>query len=389
VRPSGAAGWRGGGAGLTVLVPPLLALALAQPVWAQAVAAGRVVRPGASDTSAVPGVRVVLHRVGSDRQGPVDSTVSGAGGRFRFRFTADSGVIYLLSARYHGIEYFSPPLPARPAAPDTGLALLVHDTSSTAPVGLAARHLVIPRPDDGGGREVLDLIVLRNEGHLARVAPDSLSDSWSLPLPPGSDGLEVGESDVSSEAVTRRGDSLYLAAPIGPGEKQLSVQYHLPGAMRVVAVPVGASGGAVNVLVEEAGASVRGPGLAAADSQVVLGRNFRRWTGEVPAGGLIRVQLPGPGGGPPWLLPALVSGLALALAVAALWQRRRSAPAIVAPGPPAPVREELLHRIAALDATYQGREADVPAAEWSGYLAERARLKRELEATLAAGRARE
>jgi len=30
----------------------------------------------------------------------------------------------------------------------------------------------------------------------------------------------------------------------------------------------------------------------------------------------------------------------------------------------------------------------VPAAEWSGYLAERARLKRELEATLAAGRAR-
>jgi hypothetical protein len=334
-------------------------------------------------------VRVVLHRVGTDRQGPVDSTESAAGGRFRFRFAADSGAIYLLSARYHGIEYFSQPLQAGPAAPDTGLSLLVHDTSSTAPVGLAARHLVIPRPDDGGGREVLDLIVLRNEGQLARVAPDSLSDSWSLPLPPGSDGLEVGESDVSSEAITRRGDSLYLAAPIGPGEKQLSVQYHLPGAMRVVAVPVGAAGGTVNVLVEEAGAIVSGPGLATADSQIVLGRSFRRWTGEVPAGGLIRVQLPGPGGGPPWLLATLVSGVAIALAVAALRLRRRSPAPIAAPAPGAAVREELLHRIAALDAMYHGRQPDVPAAEWSGYLAERARLKRELEATLAADRARE
>jgi hypothetical protein len=346
---------------------------------AQAVATGRVLRPGAADTSAVAGVRVVLHRVGTDRQGPVDSTESAAGGRFRFRFTADSGAIYLLSARYRGIEYFSPPLQPRPAVPDTGLFLLVHDTSSTAPVGLAARHLVIPRPDDGGGREVLDLIVLRNAGHLARVAPDSLSDSWSLPLPPGSDGLEVGESDVSSEAIARRGDSLYLAAPIGPGEKQLSVQYHLPGAMRVVTVPVGAAGGTVNVLVEEAGALVSGPGLAPADTQTVLGRSFRRWTGEVPAGGLIRVELPGPGGDAPWLLAALVSGVALALFVAALRLRRR-APAA------GPAREELLHRVAALDARYQGRESEVPAPEWSGYLAERARLKRALEATLAAGR---
>jgi hypothetical protein len=369
-------------AGLAALA---FGLFLVPALGAQALATGRVVRPGLTDTTAVAGVRVVLHRVGTDRQGPVDSAASAGGGLFRFRFSPDSGAVYLLSARYQGIEYFSPPLQLRPETPDTGLTVLVHDTSSTAPIGLAARHLIIPRPEDGGGREVLDLIVLRNEGPLARVARDSLAETWAVPLPPGSEGLEVGESDVSSEAVSRRGDSLYLAAPIGPGEKQVSVQYHLPGAMRVIAVPVGSAGGTVNVLVEDAGARVSGPGLAPADSQIVLGRSFGRWTGEVPAGGLIRIQLPAPGGGPPWLLAALVGGLALALGVAALRLRRR-APA-AANRPPAPSREELLHRVAALDARYHGREGEVPTAEWSAYLEERARLKRELEATLAAHRA--
>ena len=374
---------RAGAAGRAGLAAAVLLLPGAGGLGAQSLAAGRVVRPGASDTTGVSGVRVVLHRVATERQGPIDSAVSGPGGRFRFRFAADSGVIYLLSARYLGIEYFSPPLAGDPARPDTGLAVLVHDTSSTAPIGLAARHVVIPRPADAGGRDVLDLIVLRNEGHLARVAPDSLADSWALPLPPGSEGLEVGESDVSSDAVTRRGDSLYVAAPIGPGEKQLSVQYHLPGGMTVVAVPVGGAGGTVNILVEEPGATVSGPGMAAADTQTVLGRSFRRWTGEVPAGGLVRVELPRPGGNSRWLLALLVGIVALALGLAALRLRRRVPAAVSAAPSRAP--EGLLHRVAALDARYAGREADVPSEEWSGYLAERARLKAELEAALAAG----
>ena len=386
MKGSGAAGRRGGGAALAAGIVLLLGLSPWHPLGAQAVAAGRVLRPGIADTAPVPGTRVVLHRVGADAQGPVDSTVSGGGGRFRFRFAADSGAIYLLSARYGGIEYFSPPVAAEAGQPDTGLSVLVYDTSSTAAVGLAARHVVIPRPEDGGAREILDLIVIRNDGHLARVAPDSLSASWSLPLPPGSDGLEVGESDVSSEAVTRRGDSLHLAAPIGPGEKQLSVQYHLPGAMKVVAVPMGDAGGTVNVLVEESGAVVTGPGLAAADSQIALGRSFRRWTGDVPAAAQIRVQLPGPGGAPRWLLAVLVGAVALALGVAAVRLRRRSPPPLGVPRPPA---EALLHKVAALDASYAGREAEVPAPEWSAYVAERARLKAELEATLAAGQSTE
>jgi hypothetical protein len=211
-----------------------------------------------------------------------------------------------------------------------------------------------------------------------------------MPLPPGSEGLEAGESDVSSDALTRRGDSLHLAAPIGPGDKQLTLSYGLPAGMSDVAVPVGSAGGAVNVLVEEPGATVTGPGLAPADSQVVLGRTFRRWTGEVPAGALVKVTLPRPPGNPRWLLALLVGGVAGGLGLAALWLLRsgsRRAPPASAPLPSASEREALLHRLARLDADFAGREAEVGEAEWSAYQTERAQLKAELEAALAAGRA--
>jgi hypothetical protein len=229
----------------------------------------------------VPGLRVVLHQVGQLEQGPVDSTVAGPEGRFRFRFRPDTGSVYLLSARYRGIEYFSTPVHTNPARPDTAIPLIVYDTSSRTPVRLAARHLVVPRPGEDGTREVLDLIVLRNPGTLARVSPDSLGDTWVGPLPAGSEGLDVGESDVSPEAVRRRGDSLVVSAPIAPGEKQLVLQYHLPPERREIILPA-EPGVRMNVLVEEPDARVTGA-LAVADSQDIQGRSFRRWTGTPTA----------------------------------------------------------------------------------------------------------
>jgi hypothetical protein len=371
-------------AALVALAVVLFAPVARDSLHAQATAAGRVLRPTAADTVGEAGVRVVLHRVGADRQGPLDSVLSGPGGRFRFRFPSDSGTIYLLSARYRGIEYFSPPLAGERSRPDTGIALLVYDTSSTAPLEIAARHVIIPRAGEDGGREVIDFVILRNPGRVARVAPDTLGASWSLPLPPGSDGLEVGESDVSSESVTRRGDTMFVAAPLGPGDKQLSLSYHLPAAMSAVAVPLGGEPvGALNILVEEAGARVAGAGIAPADTQVVLGRTFRRWTGPAPAGGLVRVYLPTPGRTPTGVLAVLVGGVALALAAAA-WRARRSRPRI-APAATVTHREALLRRLAELDATYAGRQRDVPDNEWRRYVEERARLKTQLERELAAG----
>jgi hypothetical protein len=332
------------------------------------------VRAAGGDSVPVKGARVVLHRVAQAAQGPVDSVMTGADGRFRFTLTRDTTTLHLLSARHHGIEYFSTPLDNRRTGGDEAVTLVVHDTSSRAPVGISARHVVIPRAGEDGTREVLDLVLLANAGSETRVAPDSLGASWAGPLPPRSEGLELGESDVSPDAVVRRGDSAIVSAPIAPGEKQLAFQYHLPAGRQEIEIPVGADPVGLNVLLEESGATVAGPGLALADSQVIEGRAFQRWSGDLPANAVVRVILPGTGSDSARILAALVAVLALAL-LAAAWR--------MLPRTSAVSTDRLLGEIALLDARYQDREPETTTQEWARYLERRGKLKAELEAALA------
>jgi hypothetical protein len=333
-----------------------------------------------ADSTPVRGATVVLHRVGRVSQGPIDSTRSDQTGRFRITFRSDTSAIYLLSARHAGIEYFSPPVETNPQRPDTGIQIMVYDTSSTVPIVLEARHLVVTRPDEDGSRGVLDLMVLRNDAHRTRIAPDTGRPSWSAALPSGTIGLEVGESDVSRDAVTRRGDSVFVIAPFAPGEKQVTLQYLIPSNRRMVELPFDGQGATVNVLAEEKGVKVSGGGVTLTDSQTLQGRSFRRWTGRVRVRGVLRIELPGSRETPVRLLGGLVTAFALALGGAGwlLLARRRT----VAPAAP----NSLVDAIAALDAQYAGREAAAGAEEWASYQAERARLKAALEASLASGR---
>jgi hypothetical protein len=353
-------------------VLPVLPALSAQTVRAT----GRVL---SADSTPVRGVRVLLHRVGQETQGPIDSTRSDGRGRFQFTFRPDTSAFYLLSAEHAGIEYFSPPVATNPERPDTGIRILVYDTSSTAPISLVARHLVIARPGEDGSRGVLDLMVLRNDSRLTRTTSDTTRPTWSAPLPPGTIGLDLSESDFSREAVARRGDSVIVVAPFAPGEKQLTVQYLIPSGRSVVELPFGQPGAAINVLAEERDVRITGSGVALADSQVLQGRSFRRWTGVAQAGGVMRIVLPGARRTPTWLLAVLVGTLTLVLAAAG-W-RLLARPSIPAP----PRAGELVAAIAALDVRYAGREGETPVDEWSSYLTERARIRAQLEASLAAG----
>jgi hypothetical protein len=274
---------------------------------------------------------VVLHRVGQAVQGPIDSTRSDRQGQFRFIYRPDTSAFYLASGRYAGIEYFSAPLPTNPRRVERRVSLIVYDTSSTAPVALEARHLVLTRPGEDGSRSLLDLVIIRNGGRMTRVAPDTLHGTWKVPLPRGTVGLQVEESDVSAEALSRSGDSLTISAALAPGEKQLTLEYQVPSDRRSLELPVERAGLAVNVLIEEPGVKVVGPGLAPADSQVIQNRSFRRWTGTVPAGAVLHLILPGSRGAPPWLLAVLVSGLAVALLLGG-WYALRKRPSLAAEG---------------------------------------------------------
>jgi hypothetical protein len=329
----------------------------------------------------------VLHRIGRSIQGPVDSMMTGPGGRFHFRFSADTASVYLASAQWAGIEYFSAPIHVNPARPDTGLRIVVADTSSSAPVALEARHVVLGLPGADGSRSVLDLLVLRNGGGLTRVAQDSARPTWSGSLFSGSAGLELGEGDFSPSAVRRQGDQLFFFAPLPPGEKQLVTEYVLPAGLRETRLTLDAGAGRLNVMAAEPGVEVSGAGLTLADTQMIEGRSYRRWVGSAAPGAAVRVTFPRPPLSFEWLLPVLVALVAATLLLAGVRAFRGGA--VGAAGDPAATADGLLARLAMLDAEYGGREGATPSDEWTRYREERARLKAELAAALRASAAQQ
>ncbi|MES2307145.1 MAG: hypothetical protein V4558_16710 [Gemmatimonadota bacterium] len=361
-------------------------LALAAPPQADITLTGRVVRIVGHDTVGVFGARVVLHRVMPSRQGPVDSTLSRQDGAFSFRFHPDSGAIFLTSARWAGIEYFAPPavLPVAPARPESML-LVVADTSSRAPVRVAARHVVVSAPAADGTRAVLELIVLENPGPLTRVAPDSSSPSWVIHLPPDGIGFQLGDNDFASDALLLANSGLQIRAPLPPGQREITVQYQLRAGVRQWSIPVADSVAAMNVMAEEPTARLTG-GLAAVEAQSVEGKRFSRWKGAVVPGAEVTLAFDFVGT-PTWLLPSLVGGLGVALLVAFVlaWRAGRRVPLPVTASAGrqlTPEAEALLSQIATLDASHRGGQGAHAPVVWQQYLAERARLKQELQAHL-------
>ena len=341
-------------------------------------AGGRVLRARAADSVPVPLARVVLHRVGREEQGPVDSTVADARGRFAFRFLADTSAIYLLSARHDGVAYFAPPVHTNPERPDTAIELVVADTSSRGRVTVSARHIVISAPDEHGARAVVEVILLHNDGPSAVVAADTTQPTVAVRVPRAATGITTGEGDFSAAAVRPVGDSVGVFGAIAPGERQLVLQYALPGDIGRAEFAFEGPVPLVNLMLEEKSARVLGGLEAQPDSETIQGRGFSRWEGPVRAGARLVVRLPRPvrlGG---WALAALVGTLAIALA-AVSWRGFRPA----ARAAPAESPASLVDAIARLDMAHAARMPPPDAPEQAAYEGERARLKARLVGLLA------
>lgn len=357
-----------------------ICLLAAPPVVAQTPlsVSGTVARLQDADTVVVGGVAVTLHRVSRTVQGAIDSVQTGPDGTFRFRVTGDTTAIYLVSARYAGIEYFTEPL--RPPGAAT-LRLVVSDTSSAAPVRLSSRHVIVRPPDPSGGRAVLDLVTLQNDGSTTRIGRDSLAPTFVIPLPTGALQPEVQEGDVSPTAIRFVGDTMLVLAPIAPGQKSVMVSYVLPLAVERPSWSPPAD--SFDLLVEEPGATVHGAGLVEVAPVELMGSTLRRWTAVPPTGGPGTLQFSGTAAGRNGALLWLVGAAGLLL-LGGVWvtfrRARRSPPR---PGASAPV--DLVGALAQLDARYAGRRDQTSDAEWAAYEVERARLK---AAALAGGRTR-
>lgn len=286
--------------------------------------AGTVIRVVRGDTVGVPGVPMQLHRVSTAAQGAIRAARTDARGNWRFRVTLEDSANYLVSTRYAGIEFFTPPLSTDPGRPDTAVHILVADTSSgpAARFTVSARHLLVQGGDSAGWRGILDVVTLENASGFTRVAPDTLQPSYRFVLPPQAREPELADADVGPEAVRFRGGALELYAPIAPGEVSFTVQYLLPAAADVT-VPFADTVTTFNLLVDGEGTATGGPRLEGPIPTQVQGRQFKRWSAPVPGGAVLQLDLRAARSTPKWLLFALVVAMATGLITAFVFAQRR------------------------------------------------------------------
>lgn len=277
----------------------------------------------------IAGRWVVLHQVTMREGGPVDSVKSDALGRWRLRIPAvDTMAVYVASALYAGLAYFSSPLRVVPGRAVITDPLVVYDTSSTGPPIQVQRRLVtIARPKADGSRDVLELLELVNSTAATRIAPDSLRPVWAGAVPIEALQFEVQSGDFSADAVMHRDDRVLLFGPVQPnGFHQLSYGYTLAGSVQALALPIDQPTGELDLLLEDTLGQATAPGLRSGGVQQIETRFFSRYRADsLPAGAPVRIAFPKAPLKAERLLPLLVIAIATALG-AGLWValRRKS-----------------------------------------------------------------
>jgi hypothetical protein len=276
--------------------PPVGSAHATPPGEARAVR-GRVVRGARTSAQPVAGNWVVLHRVGTDRAAPLDSTRTDGAGRyaFRYRTSGDPDAVFFASSVYAGIAYFTAPLTAREVT-GADAELVVHDTTSgPVPVRARARHVVFSAPGDSKGRIILEVYELSNDSTVTRVAAGDTGVVWEAVLLDGARNARVGQTDFSGGAVRFEEGRARLAAPFAPGLKQFSFSYEVPVETEQSFIVAGPTD-VLEVLIEDALGRAEGAGLASTGATTSGGRTFARFVAQdVPAGAVVRVVAPGTG----------------------------------------------------------------------------------------------
>lgn len=348
---------------------------------------GRVTRPGpTTDGLPVAGEWAVLHRVGPDASGPLDSmrTATNGGYRFRYRATGDSQAVYFVSTSRGGVSYFTPPVRERVVR--GGLAdLLVFDTTS-APItiNVRGRHVIVTAVDSATGRlrTLVEAFELSNDSSVTRIARGRQGITFDAALPAGVTEIAPGQGDVSSDAMSALDGRIRLNAPLSPGLKQVTFSYEIPAATDPIELLIESPTTVLEVLVEDANAQVTGAGLLAVDPVQIEGRAFRRFLAQdVAAAQSFSISVPPAASSRQLRVMLIVTavGAAMLLGLGMFVMRG---------GPGAFTRranddpEALALAVATLDEAYERTASPTEQQKAEHYLA-RARLKGRLSAALA------
>jgi len=352
------------------------------PAGAPRSVTGRVVRPGAEAFQPVSGAWVTLHRVGQDRAGPLDSMRTTADGAYRFQYqpSGAADAIYFVSASYAGIAYFSSGLSqAEVAGPDAEIQ--VFDTTSTGiPLTVRGRHLILSAATGGTRRGMIEVFEITNDSSRTLIGRTANAPTFRVRLPQGAQDFKVAQGDVPADAVTYTDGEVLVQMPFAPGLKRLSFSYSVEADAFPLRLPVQFNTGVLEVLAEDAQATVSAPRVAETSPASLDGRNFRRFLGnDVPASGVLELDLPGSTQAKKTrIVLSLVAAIALAmlLSLARAFGRRTTSarPAMASAVAADREAERLARQIADLDAKFERvREPDGDAR--AGYDAERTRLK--------------
>ncbi len=262
----------------------LAAASLAAPAAAQQVLDGRVMRDGRG----VPGVRVQLHRVTRVSRGQIDSTVSGAEGRFSMRLppadTAAGFTVFFSTAIADGVRYFGPAI--HPDQRLQGYAVQVYDTASAQALAdsvRVSRRDVFLIPDADGTMQVAEILRLRNTARRTLVA--DARPLVSVTLPPGLEQFEAGEGDradstqAANPGLARVGDRAWLTDPLVPGDRDFFFRYRLPVKVKRLPVALGRATDTLFVYVRQPAPDVKASGLGEGVPFAAEGDQFTRYMG--------------------------------------------------------------------------------------------------------------
>lgn len=247
----------------------------------------------------VSGAWVVLHRVGPDRAGPIDSIQSDARGRYSFKYvrSGSEDAVYFVSASHDGIAYFTPPLTAADVRGEDGEITVFDTTSGHVPVTLRGHHVVVSAADANAQRSIVEVYDLSNDSSVTRVAvgDDPKGATWQTHISPGAANFKVDQGDISPAAVTYDKGVVSVFAPLAPGVKQLAFSYSLPAKTFPLKLPLEKETGVYEIMIEEKAGSVTGPHLKEVEAVNVGDRNFRRFlASDMPENSVAVIDLPAP-----------------------------------------------------------------------------------------------
>ena len=344
----------------------------------------------------IAGVWVVVHRIGHDHSGPLDSVRTSRSGAYdiRYRASGDESALYIAVVSHDGIAYITSPLRLPRVSGDDAQIIVYDTTSPPFPIRVAGRHFVITNPGEDGSRRVVEVYELMNDSTLTVVGSET-KPVWRAPLPPGVHNFQINPvGDITPSTVRQVGDGLDVFTPISPGIRQLSFSYTLPPSAFPLALPMVDSVEMFEVLVQEPAATVAGAGLTEVAPVVQQGQTFRRLLAQqAKPSSVVNVTMPAHAGSfakqSVSIVASVIAGLMLLVLVFVFGRRGRRVSAaagaapIATPSPPADQIDDMIRDLAALDSDFERRAAPTDA-DRAEFNAKRSALKDRLSSELAA-----